>query len=63
MLEHGRIPMDETEAAAVEETLKKYAGLGQPSITRRDPGETGPLLVHFADRTFEIHGSRVRRAK
>lgn len=48
MITEGRIPMSDTEQASLEELL---ATLDEPPVgfTRRDPGETGPVLVHLAN--------------
>lgn len=53
MLHPERIPLNEAEVAAVD---KLAAGHDQAavSLTRRDPGETGPLLVHIEADTWEI---------
>jgi hypothetical protein len=53
MLVPGRTPMTEQEEAAVDKLMAEQEG--EPiSLTRRDPGETGPLLVHAGDSTWEI---------
>jgi hypothetical protein len=53
MLFEGMIPMEPGEAAAVQQIADQHPGESL-TVTRRDPGETGPLLVHVGDRTFEI---------
>lgn len=52
-LREGRhIPISEQEHDAIE-ALRADRG-ERCSITRRDPGERGPLLVEFADKRFLI---------
>lgn len=48
--------MTEAEETNVNDLL---ASLGVPaaSLTRRDPGETGPVLVHTDSQTFEVDES------
>lgn len=44
----GRIPMYIEEGRALDKLIEEY---GLPlSVSRRDPGEKGPLLVKFEDR-------------
>lgn len=52
MLIPGRIPLTEREHKAVEKLLATHEG--NATITRRDPGETGPVLVHLGDATYQI---------
>lgn len=52
VIEPGRIPMSETESAAVDELLAGRSG----TITRRDPNESGPLLVEVDGDTHLIDG-------
>lgn len=53
MLREGRIPLTPAEHDAVDDLAGKHAG--EPvSLTRRDPGETGPLLVHVGSAMFEV---------
>jgi hypothetical protein len=63
MLEHGRIPHTDAEGAAITKLIAKHPA--EPvSLTRRDPGETGPLLVHVGDDTYEVSGAgRSRKLK
>jgi hypothetical protein len=63
MLREGRLPLTAAEHDAVDTIISKNPG--EPvSTTRRDPGETGPLLVHVGDRTYVVdeHG-RARKKK
>ena len=61
MLQPGRLPLNAAEHAAVDSLLEQHPG--QPiSLTRRDPGETGPLLVHVGDDTYQLD-KRGRRRK
>lgn len=45
---NGRIPMNEQEAKAVE-SLSHY------SLTRRDPGNTGPIIAYCHDGDYLIY--------
>ena len=48
MISEGRIPMTDEEAEVLE-------GISDVvSLTRRDPGETVPLVVHTAEQTFVV---------
>lgn len=51
---HGSIPMSAEEAAAIDEIASHHQVIG---VTRRDPGETGPLLVDTDDGTFTVDTS------
>lgn len=53
MLEQGRLPMTENEQAGLDRLLARNGGT-LISLTRRDPGESGPLLAHVDDDTYEI---------
>jgi hypothetical protein len=53
LLKEGRIPLTAAEHDAVEALIAKHPDEAV-SITRRDPGETGPVLVHVGDATYEI---------
>jgi len=60
MLDSGRIPLNEAEDAAVEKLIAEHEG--KPvSLTRRDPGESGPLLVHVDDESWVISEDGHRR--
>lgn len=53
MLREGRLPLSEAEHAAVDKLIAKNPD--EPlTLTRRDPGETGPLLVHASDTTYLV---------
>jgi hypothetical protein len=56
MLSEGRIPLSAGEHRALDRLLEKHAG-GPASITRRDPGETGPVLVHIGEETWQINAA------
>jgi hypothetical protein len=53
MLNDGRITMNEAEHAAVDKLASKNADAAV-SMTRRDPGEAGPLLVHVDNSTYIV---------
>jgi hypothetical protein len=50
MLTPGRIPLNEQEHNTVERLLAGAAG----ALTRRDPGNTGPVIVHTRDAVYEV---------
>lgn len=53
MLRPGRIPLTPAEHDAVDDLIGKHPE--EPvSLTRRDPGNTGPLLVHVGVMTYEV---------
>lgn len=33
------------------------------SVTRRDPGESGPLLLHVGDESFIVAGGKLRKER
>ena len=53
MIGAGRIPLNEAEHQAVEELIAAHPGVAV-SLTRRDPGESGPVLVHVDAATFVV---------
>lgn len=53
MLSEGRIPTSEAEHEAVEKLIGEHPD-EQLYISRRDPGETGPLVVQIGDDSWEI---------
>ena len=53
MLIPGRISVNAEETKTVEKLMAEHDGAAI-SMTRRDPGETGPLLLHVDDETWEI---------
>lgn len=60
MISEGRIPMNAEEQAAAEDLLAANPGVNA-TLTRRDPGEEGPLLVHLDATLYEINGSVVEK--
>lgn len=46
--------MTPEESAAVDKLLGEHPGDESHTLTRRDPGESGPILVHIGDDTWEI---------
>lgn len=54
----GRIPVTSDEHDAIEALT---AGKSGCSITRRDPGESGPLLVFDGTDTYEVDGKKVTK--
>lgn len=53
MLRHGRLKANTAEHAAIDDLIRSSHGL-PVSVTRRDPGEKGPLLAHVGDKTYVI---------
>ena len=55
MIHPERIPHNDAEGAAIDKLLAEHEG-EQASFTRRDPGETGPLVISFdgGEDTWEI---------
>jgi hypothetical protein len=53
MLQPGRLPLTTAESEAVDALFEKH-GDALLSLTRRDPGETGPVLAHIGADTYEI---------
>ncbi len=53
MLLPERLPLTDAENDAVDKLIEANPGV-PVSMTRRDPGETGPLLVHVGADTHEI---------
>lgn len=64
MLREGRLPLLAAEHDAVDTLIAKNPG-ASVSLTRRDPGETGPLLVHVGDIEYQVdeHGQVSRNRK
>jgi hypothetical protein len=52
-LREGRIPLEQAEHDAVDKLIANNADAAV-SFTRRDPGDTGPLLVHVNDDTYVV---------
>ena len=53
MLTEGRIPLTDAEHGAVDDLIAMNPGLAV-SLTRRDPGESGPLLVYVGDSAYSV---------
>lgn len=52
MLEPSRPPLTDAEAAAIDALLARHGA--RASFARRDPGESGPVVVEVAGRRFEV---------
>lgn len=63
LVPHMRIPLTTAENAAVNKLIAKNPG--EPvSLTRRDPGETGPVLVYVGATTYVVDAAgHVRKQK
>lgn len=53
MLGAGRIPLTPAEHKAADKLIADHPD-ASVSLTRRDPDETGPLLAHVGEKTWEI---------
>ena len=53
LLLRGRIPLTSAEHDAVDALIAKNPN-ERVGLTRRDPGETGPLLVHVGDSAYVV---------
>lgn len=53
MLNTGRIDGTEAEHAAVDKLIGEHDG-ESVFVTRRDPGDTGPMIVQVGDLAWEI---------
>lgn len=51
--------MTDEETAAVDALIADHADEGRASFTRRDPKNTGPLLVTISGRVFQVDGATV----
>lgn len=60
MLSEGRLPLSEAEHAAVDKLAAEHPD-DVVSLTRRDPGESGPLLVQAGAKTWEIASDGKRK--
>lgn len=49
------LPLHPGERHAIDKVLADVPDGTSVSLTRRDPGETGPVLVHVGDKTYEIY--------
>lgn len=60
MLSSGRIPLEEAEDTAISKLLAEHPD--QPaSFSRRDPGESGPVIVQIGDEAWEIDADGRRK--
>jgi hypothetical protein len=62
MLNHGRIPLTNQEHDTIEKLLANHDG-GPVTLTRRDPGETGPILAHAGDDTYQVDGAKAKKVR
>ncbi len=53
MLGEGRIPLQQEEHDAVDKLIAKHPD-DPVSFSRRDPGETGPLVVGVGEDTYIV---------
>ena len=53
MLREGRLLLNRAEHNAADKLAEENPS-ESVSMTRRDPGETGPLLVHVGDATYLV---------
>lgn len=53
MVSPERIPVSEKEHAAIEKLQEKHKDQNL-TLTRRDPGESGPIVVHAGDDSYTI---------
>jgi hypothetical protein len=51
MIEEGRIKMTKRASAAVDELVDEH---GRGSLSRRDAGEKGPVVLKVGGKQFEI---------
>lgn len=57
----GRLPMTAAEHRAVDRLIARY---GHGTLTRRDPGESGPLLMLIGDGVWQVgRDGRTRKLK
>jgi hypothetical protein len=62
-LHEGRIALSDAEHAAINKLLAKHPDTAA-SLTRRDPGETGPVLVHIGDDSYQVSAAgRIKKLK
>lgn len=54
MLHEGRLPLSPAENDAVDALIAQHPDT-PISLTRRDPGESGPVWAHVGDDTYEIN--------
>ncbi len=60
MLLPGRVPASEAEHEAVNKLMGEHPD-ESVSVTRRDADESGPLLVHAGDKSWEISDDGKRK--
>jgi len=53
MLQTGYIEMTRRERIVLDTLLEEHSD-ARATFARRDPGESGPILVRVADRVFEV---------
>ncbi len=53
MLKEGTLTISQEEISAVDKLRGEHPD-GNISLTRRDAGDTGPLLVHVDSDTYQI---------
>jgi hypothetical protein len=53
MLSEGRLPLSDAEHQAVDKLQGEHPD-ESVTVTRRDPGETGPLVAQVGDDSWEI---------
>lgn len=53
MVSAERIPVSDKEHSAIEKLQEKHKDQNL-TLTRRDPGESGPILVHVGNDTYLI---------
>lgn len=53
MLYPERLPLSEAESQAVDDLIAANPD-EQVSLTRSEPGDTGPLLVHVGDESYLV---------
>ncbi len=53
MLGEGRIPAEQAEHDAIDKLIADNPA-AQVSFSRRDPGETGPLIVDIGGDEYEV---------
>lgn len=59
----GKIPLSRREESAVSAVVAKHPGV-TATLSRRDPGELGPVLVQIGESAYEIDSrGRSRRVR
>ena len=62
MLQEGRLPLLAAEHDAVDKLIAKHPDAAV-SFSRRDPGETGPLVVSVDEATYTVAADGKTRKK